>query len=181
MDGIEIISINDTCECSINVTLRSIIDNGLNPILKNITTIIAGSVVNKNLFGYYTVDHLFVLGNIFNLKQESLIFTKYINILQHKLVDSFELKEKFCKIFILKETLYQILQPIIEKKQYIYESFIDGIPDQVFTNTYILYECSEESKNILNPIVIIQKGDLIQEISKHFSEENTAFSNIISL
>lgn len=69
--------------------LRDIIDNGLKPAIQDIMTIIIASVTD--IFGNYAVDFLFIMGNIFNLPQDSPIYTAHTIMLQEAFESSIQL------------------------------------------------------------------------------------------
>lgn len=139
MDSRYNISIINGCECKIRTTLRDIIDKGLKPVLENITTVIAASLTNNSLFKQYPVEYLFTIGNTFNIKQDSLIFKAYNNILERKLKCSIESKEKDIQIFVIKESLCQLLKPVIHKKPYMLDNHVIGSLCQISKETYAIY------------------------------------------
>lgn len=93
MDAKTRINLGNTCECSIHVSLCNIIDTGLKLAIQNITTTIAASIANTDLFGKYEVDFLFILGNIFTIAPSSPLYTTYIMILQEAFEGSIAMKE----------------------------------------------------------------------------------------
>lgn len=137
MESIKKIAISDTCDCSIYVSLRDIVDNGLNPAIQAITTIIAASL--NSIFEKYTVDFIFFIGNIFSLLQGSPIYTAYTNMLQEAFDSSIELKENDTKVFMIKESLCQLLQPATHERPYMYDGLTIGSLYQVSKETYVLY------------------------------------------
>lgn len=136
MDKKKQITISNTCDCNIHLSLRNIIAFGITPVIQTITTIIAASVANTDLFGNYAVDFLFILGNVFALAQHSSLYTAYTMILQNLSEESIELKEKDTQGVTFWESLIQLLQPVMHEKPYMYESFSIGCLHQVSRETY---------------------------------------------
>lgn len=91
------------------------------------------------MFGNYAIDFLFILGDIFNLAHHSSLYTVYTKILQKVISASIELKEKDTQGLILREDLYQLLQPAIHQKSCFYDSFTLGDLHHVSRYTYGIY------------------------------------------
>lgn len=182
MDEQKCTSISNTCQCSIQMSLRNTIDTGIKPALQMITDTIAASIVNTDLFGNYDVDYLFVLEEIFGLPYDSLLGITFIKLIQESIDSSIELKEKDTQGYFLKESIDQLLKPMKEAKPYMYDSFIKGDLHQVSSETYALaigpdtYEehgeisltrkhCKDDTtftvKGVSSAIVIIEKGQII--------------------
>lgn len=121
------------CDCSFYLSLRSIIDAGLKPTILNITSIIATYVERDD------VDFLFIIGNIFTLACSSPLYTLYKMILQDSLNVSIELKEEDTQGFIFQEDICQLLQPVVDERPYMYDSFSIGNLHQVSRETYGIY------------------------------------------
>jgi hypothetical protein len=196
MDDKKSIRISNVCDCTIHISLRNIIEIGLKPVIRNITTDIAASLRNNELFGNYIVKSLFIIGNMFTLSYKSPIYTAYAMILQKEIDLSIELKERDTQGFVLRQDLCRLLQPNLGKKPYMCDSFVIGNLNQVSKETYIIYaepngflssvtpkkKTSAKSKddetiflgNEDAAIVILQKGQLIPNkgISKRFKYDN---------
>lgn len=170
--------ISKTCNCTIHITLRDIIDIGLKPVIKNITTSIAASIVNTDIFGNYTIDHLFILGDIFAVSNVSPLYNVYRLNLEKSIAVSIRSKEQDTQGFVLKETLHQILQPTLGKQPYMYDSFLKGDLYQVASETYGLsiklepynreasyfMSCKENNISVSDKklaMIILQKGQMI--------------------
>ncbi|KAG2193302.1 hypothetical protein INT47_008663 [Mucor saturninus] len=123
MDSKIQLDISTKCGCSINILLRDIIEAGLMSVIESITTDIVASLTNKRLFGNYVPNYIFVFGNPFNLGQGSKIHIAYTMIMQKALDDGIYIKEKDTKIFVLRESILQLLDTFsFGKKAYMFES-----------------------------------------------------------
>lgn len=184
MDEKKRIEISNYCDCCIHISLRNTIDIGLKPVIQNITTIIAASMVNTDLFGNYAIDFLFILEEIFTLAHDSPLSIAYTMVLQEAIDVSIELKEKDTPGVVLQETLCQLLQPAMHKQPYMYDSFIIGNLHQVSSETYgirigpttdeslgeIFLSCKQYKddgiitvRDELSAIVVLQKEQLIPD------------------
>lgn len=92
-----------------HISLRNIIEIGLKSVVQDTTTTIATSLYDIQFWGY-NLEFIFVLANIYTLNYGSLVHTMYTNILQEAMDISVESKQKDVKVFILKETIYQLFQ-----------------------------------------------------------------------
>ncbi|KAI7881208.1 uncharacterized protein EV154DRAFT_523540 [Mucor mucedo] len=177
-DEIKQLQISKTCDCTIHITLRNIIDIGLKPVIQNITTVIAASIVNTDLFGDYIVDHLFILGDIFTVSNGAPLYNVHRLNLQKSIAASIRSKEQDTQGYVLKETLHQLLQPTIGKQPYMYDSFVKGDLYQVASETYGLciklesynreaayfISCQKDSilvSNKKSAMIILQTGQMI--------------------
>lgn len=102
------VRISNTYNCNIHLSLHNIIDIGMKPDIRNITTIIAALLVNMDLFGNCTADFLFVLGNPYFLTYNSLFYAAYTMILQEATDVSFDSKERAAQGIVLWERFYQL-------------------------------------------------------------------------
>lgn len=166
----EKIKISNTCNCSIQLSLRDIIDIGIKPDTQNITTIIAASLVNTNLFGNYAVDFVFILENPYTMAQDSPIHAAYKRILQEAIDGSIALKERDTQGIVLRENLCQLLQPVTRERSLMYDSFSFGNLQQVSRETYgiriVDIRNSRTSQIIYNPALsrVNDKGDVIKAL-----------------
>ncbi|KAI7894239.1 uncharacterized protein EV154DRAFT_498989 [Mucor mucedo] len=101
-------------------------------------TIIAASLTNKNLFGNYVANHIFVTGDPFNLSYGSKIHTTYSMLLQKAIDDAVCFKEKDTMTFVLGESLWQLLELVTHTKPFMYGNFINGTLCQVSSESYAL-------------------------------------------
>lgn len=139
MENEKEIHISSTCDCSFHISLRDIIDIGLKPSIQNATTIIAASLLNTALFGNYTVDFLFMIGNVFTIARDLLLYETYKIISQEAISASIKMKEKDARGFILQENPCELLQQAIESQSYMYNSFDIGLLHQVSREAYGIY------------------------------------------
>ncbi|KAI7867628.1 uncharacterized protein EV154DRAFT_582688 [Mucor mucedo] len=79
---IELLNISDKCSCQMVISLRLVIEKGLQPVIETTVTTMAATLTNYNLFGYYKMDYLFLLGDPFNLIYGSPLYNVYTTILQ---------------------------------------------------------------------------------------------------
>lgn len=129
----------EICDYSYNLTLRDIIAIGINPILQNIANIIASSLDNTDLFKNYPVTNVFIAGNVFNILEESLLYTAIAFLLQKSLDASILYKERDTVGFVMKESLHQLLHPVIGKRLFLYDSFVLGDLQQISRESYGIY------------------------------------------
>ncbi|KAG2193498.1 hypothetical protein INT47_005023 [Mucor saturninus] len=136
MDAKKEMDISNTCSCSMSLSLRNIIDVGLRPIIQKITTITAAALTNTELFRFYEVSYLFILGNPFSLSPNSIIYKMYSVLIQEAIDNSIESKEKDTQGFVLLESFDQLLIPVTHNKPYMFHNFISGKLAQVAGETY---------------------------------------------
>ncbi|KAI7877876.1 uncharacterized protein EV154DRAFT_525239 [Mucor mucedo] len=133
------LNINTKCGCRISIFLRYIIEVGLISVIESITTDIVASLTNEKLFGNYVPNCIFVFGNPFNLGQGSEIHIAYTMIMQKAIDDGVYIKEKDTKIFVLRESIIQLLDTSSTgKNPYMLERFVTGTLCQVSSNTYMM-------------------------------------------
>lgn len=189
------LKINDRCDCNISIFLRDIIELGLKPVMENIATVIAASLIDKELFGYYEVNYLFVMGDPLNLSYGSTIYNAYSTIAQQAIDVGVYSKEKDTQIFIFRDSFCQLIQPGTRSKPYMYERFVTGTLCQVSSETYavrlpkqlpfmerfasfFLINRNEEIKDTINGygrfLILIQKGRPIS-IAKLFMYDRRKF------
>ncbi|KAI7891434.1 uncharacterized protein EV154DRAFT_224321 [Mucor mucedo] len=131
------LDINTKCDCSISIFLRDIIEVGLMSVIESITTDILASLHNKELFGNYVPNYIFVFGDPFNLALGSMIHIAYTMLMQKAIDDGVYIKEKDTKIFVLREFIFQLLETFLSgEKPYMFERFVTGTLCQVSGNTY---------------------------------------------
>lgn len=131
----ETISFND-CTCNFSLTLRIIIELGLRPVMYNIATIVSASLTNKELFKYYEVDYIFMLGDPFNLYYNLPMYNAYIVLLQQLIRIAIELKEKDTQGFVIQESLSDLIRPLTLNKPFMYSNFFKGNLHQVLNDTF---------------------------------------------
>lgn len=127
---------NDKCACTTTISLRNIMEIGMKSVIENIATITTTSLTNKELFGNYKVDYLFVLGDPFNLSHGSQIYNAYSLITQQVIGDDIHLKERNILPFVLRESIFTLLESVKSQKPYMYERFVTGTLCQVSNQTY---------------------------------------------
>ncbi|KAI7869628.1 uncharacterized protein EV154DRAFT_530660 [Mucor mucedo] len=133
------LNMNSKCACSITIFLRDIIEVYLVSVVENMATDIVASLTNKMLFGNYVPNYIFVFGDPFNLTYGSEIHTAYTMIMQKAMDDGIHLKEKDTKAYILRDSIFQLLELLVQrKKPYLLERFVTGTLCQVSSETYAL-------------------------------------------
>lgn len=128
-------NIDNECSCGISICFLDIVEIGLKSVLDNITTIIAASLTNKELFGNYEAKYAFVMGNPFHLSQGSRIHKTYTTMLKKAIDNSIMLKEKDTEAFVLSESIWQLLETTLTKP-YMYDRFVEGALCQVSGETF---------------------------------------------
>ncbi|KAG2213114.1 hypothetical protein INT47_011263 [Mucor saturninus] len=124
MDKIQQIKLSHTCDCTFDLSLRTTIEVGLKPVVEGITDTIAASLTNDDLFGNYVVDFLFILTELFPFVYDCPNYTAFTRILKEAMDSSIQSKEKDTPVYVLEESLCQLIQPAIDKQPFMYDSFI---------------------------------------------------------
>ncbi|KAG2209182.1 hypothetical protein INT47_005474 [Mucor saturninus] len=150
MDDKTKIMLGEECGCSIHVTARNIIEMGVKSVLQKMTTKIAASLTNINLFGKYEVNFVFIMGDIFNLERNPIMYTIYGQLLQEAYNESIAMKGKDASGFIIQKDIFQLLQPIMAKKPFMYDSFTIGSLYLTARETYGMYVSSFAEKDRLS-------------------------------
>lgn len=119
---------------------------GVNSVLQKITTKIAASLTNVAMFGKYEINFVFIMGDIFNLKHNSFMYTIYQRLLQENYNDSIAMKGKDASGFIIQD-IFQLSQPIKAKKPFMYDSFTLGNVHLTARETYGMYVSSFSEKD----------------------------------
>ncbi|KAG2201453.1 hypothetical protein INT47_001502 [Mucor saturninus] len=174
MDSKHEFKVSDECSCKITLLLRDIIENGIKPVIQDITTTIAASMANTELFGHYEVGSLFILGNPFSLSKCSPLYAAYTMIVQKEISIAMELKEKDINGFVLQESFCQLLEPVTLTRPYMYDRFIRGVLTVVSNETYGIHmlgdsrplrpKCAKRSDTVAKDgeyLVFLQKGEPI--------------------
>lgn len=150
MDDKTKIMLGEECGCSIYVTARNIIEMGVKSVLQKMTTKIAASLTNINLFGKYEVNFVFIMGDIFNLERNPIMHTIYRRLLQEAYNESIAMKGKDASGFIIQKDIFQLLQPIKTKKPFMYDSFTIGSLYLTARETYGMYVSGFTEKDRLS-------------------------------
>ncbi|KAI7890889.1 uncharacterized protein EV154DRAFT_234782 [Mucor mucedo] len=158
------IEFEGNCAYQIDIPYRHIIDIAIEPILRNIATIIAASVVRSDHFQNYVVEHLFVLGTIFNTSRGSDLDKACYLIMQKVLDDSINDKEKDYKGFVLQDPFHHMLNPDLKKQvdldrtletqkkaPHLFEVVSNGNLEQVARETYAIYVKNVYKDDIIYP------------------------------
>lgn len=187
------------CSCSIALSIRDLIDIAVKPVFLDIASLVSASLVNLEQFGRYRVDYMFIMGNPFNCDCDSPIYT----LLQQEdigtvLARSYEKKEINPRCFVLFKDFYDMIQPKIGEKHFLFGSFNRGVLHQAVGDTYglccrqnnglpgvnILYEtdtkpCSIQTVKPDHLVVIVHKGQKILEegIKKVFYIEKSEYEH----
>ncbi|KAI7873145.1 uncharacterized protein EV154DRAFT_102827 [Mucor mucedo] len=160
------LDISIKCGCSINIFLRDIIEVGLTPVIENMAIDIVASLTNKELFGNYAPNYVFVFGDPFSLTYGSMIHTVYTMIMQKTIDDGVHFKELNTKTSVLKESIFQLLNSSVPKKRpYMFERFITGTLCQVPSKTYALRILCNEPGMSYPFIRISSNGDIKNTIA----------------
>lgn len=153
MDSMNKIKIRKKCNCSIDISLRHIIEIGLKPTINEIMVTIASTLVNNSLFKRYELDSLFVLEDAFDFPQDSFIYKAHSKLLQDGIELAIESKEKDTQVVVFQERPHQFTLPIVHKKSFLYDSFITGTYTQVSRNTYGIRILNKLKYGLLCPIL----------------------------
>ncbi|KAG2210910.1 hypothetical protein INT47_000064 [Mucor saturninus] len=154
------IKFEGNCAYQIDISYQHIIDIAIEPILRNIATIIAASVVRSDHFQDYVVEHLFVLGTIFNTSRGSDLDKACYLIMQKVLDDSINDKEKDYKGFVLQDPFHHMLNPDLKKQvdldrtletPHLFEVVSNGNLEQVARETYAIYVKNVYKDDIIYP------------------------------
>ncbi|KAI7875827.1 uncharacterized protein EV154DRAFT_74322 [Mucor mucedo] len=130
------LNIDDKCDCNIDIFLCNVIEVGLKSVMEEIAAVIAASLSNKEIFGNYETDYLFMSGDPFNLSYGSLIYNAYTMVAQQAIDDSIKLNQRDTQGFILRESFRKLLKPNTHNKPYMYDRFITGTLCQVSSKTH---------------------------------------------
>lgn len=169
------IEFDGNCNFSMDIPYRHIIDIAIEPVMRDIATIIAASVARSDFFESYVVDYLFVLGTILNISRGSELDKMCRLIMQKVLDDSITAKAKDYKGFVIQEPFSQMLHSdqkilvqqnsvdsdetpdsnqtsIIQKKlPHIFEVVNVGHLEQVARETYAIYVKNVYKDDIIYP------------------------------
>ncbi|KAI7888094.1 uncharacterized protein EV154DRAFT_321733 [Mucor mucedo] len=166
MDSKIQLNINTKCGCSISIFLRDIIKVGLMSVIEGITTGITASLTNKEIFGNCVPICIFVFGDPFNLGQGSKIHIAYTMIMQKAIDDGVYIKEKDTKTFVLRESIFQLLETSLSgKKPYMFDRFVTGTLCKVSSNTYGIRFSSFYTDNSIPFTQINSNGDIKNTIA----------------
>jgi hypothetical protein len=134
-----VIGIDKHCNCSLRLSIRNLIDTAVSPTMLNLTSIISASLVNLDYFGNYKIDHLFILGSLFDCAQESLANAAFTKATLQAAEDNIERKEIDVKCFVSLNFRHKMIQPKLNSKPFFLESLTKGILHQVAKETYVVY------------------------------------------
>ncbi|KAI7890070.1 uncharacterized protein EV154DRAFT_262152 [Mucor mucedo] len=188
LDVLKKIETSKTCGCGIHVSIRNMIEEGLKPALQNVAAVMTSSVTNKNLFGIYQVDHFFVMDDTLATSKGSLFCPVFYNLLQEAIENSIKSKRLNSQMFIIREKLHELLQPVISKTCLLYNTLIHGSSRIASEDTYAIYMSGSNNvglhvygdgykyneKNYVGgkegALIVLRKGQLLPHtgIVKHF-------------
>jgi hypothetical protein len=134
-----LIGIDKQCNCSLRLSIRNFINTAFIPTMLNLTSIISASLVNLDYFRNYKIDHLFILGNLFDCAQESLANAAFTKATLQAAEDNIERKEIDVKCFVSLNFRHKMIQPKLNSKPFFLESLTKGILHQVAKETYVVY------------------------------------------
>ncbi|KAI8056478.1 hypothetical protein BDF21DRAFT_430903 [Thamnidium elegans] len=134
LDERKIIHFSSNCDCKVHLSVRDLIDMAFKPVIRNVVTILSGTLVNTSLFRYYTdIQYLFVL-IYFN---SNLQFQKIlVELLKNESDISLEEKEMDTCCLIIPDLPYDFLQPITHRRARLYKKFRTGKLQQISSEGY---------------------------------------------
>ncbi|KAI7889097.1 uncharacterized protein EV154DRAFT_515796 [Mucor mucedo] len=178
MDSKHEFKISNECSCKITLLLRDIIENGIKPVIQDITTTIAASMANTEFFGHYEVGSLFILGNPFSLSKCSSLYAAYTLIVQKEISIAMELKEKDINAFVLQESFCHLLKPVTLTRPYMYDRFIQGVLTVISNATYgvrfgekfryLSFNCMKSNK--VGNVAVARDGEYLVFLQKDLVE-----------
>ncbi|KAG2199838.1 hypothetical protein INT47_009451 [Mucor saturninus] len=161
------LNINTKCGCSISIFLCDIIEVGLMSVIESMATDILAYLTNKNVFGNYVPNYIFVFGDPFNLGQSSKIHIAYTMIMQKAIDDGVHIKEKDTKTFVVRESILILLPTLLSgKKPYMSERFVTGALCQVSISTYGIRMSIDPLDDFLPFTRINSDGDIKNTIAE---------------
>ncbi|KAG2195210.1 hypothetical protein INT47_006741 [Mucor saturninus] len=164
-DTYETLNIGYKCCCSIDICLRDIIEFGLKPVIEGIATVVTASLSNTKLFGNFTVNLLFVMGNVFNLRYDSAIYKTYALLLNDAINRGIESKGRDTTGIVLEESSFRTSQTKSWETPFMKDSFYEGNVAGVAL-PYLQWKRSDGGDKTIKAFkddmfVIIQKGQPI--------------------
>ncbi|KAI7891569.1 uncharacterized protein EV154DRAFT_507768 [Mucor mucedo] len=129
----------EICNHNYYLTLRRVIEVCMRPILQNIANVISSSLDNIDLFKNYPVTNVFIMGNVFNIIEESSLYPAVTLLLQQLFDENILYKERDTLGFVMKESLLQLLHPVIGKRLHLLDSFVLGDLQQISRESYGIY------------------------------------------
>lgn len=124
------IAIDNSCDCSISLSKRDILDIAFNKVIQDTATIMAGSFSNPDLFGRFTIQQLIVIGHFI----ESNCSSAFHNILAIQLQSTLPLffRDKEMQVQCVVDTtsaMKCMIQSNLQDKKPILQDFLlKGIP-----------------------------------------------------
>ncbi|KAI7873317.1 uncharacterized protein EV154DRAFT_579140 [Mucor mucedo] len=174
MDSKIQLNINGKCGCSISIFLSDIIEVSLITGIESMATDLLSFLTNKRLFGNYIPNYIFVFGDPFKLAQSSKIHIAYTMLMQKAIDDGVYIKEKDTKIFVLRESIFQLLWTFLSgKKPYMFDRFVTGTLCQVSSNTYGMRISSYYSEGVILFTRINSDGDVKTTIADDETSSST--------
>lgn len=134
IDGKKKIPLNSTCDCAIILSVRDILTIAFKPVFQNIASIISASLLNTNIFGYYTnITHNFIL---IHFNRNPKFQTVLSNLLSEEIDNFNDRQEIDVDCLIIPKLSDQIIQYSVKHKPYMSKCFEIGNLYQASNETY---------------------------------------------
>ncbi|KAI7893684.1 uncharacterized protein EV154DRAFT_501193, partial [Mucor mucedo] len=159
-------NVNKKCSCHMVISLRFVIEKGLQPVIENIVRTIAATLTNCDLFENYKTDYLFVPGDPFNLSYRSPFYNVYTSILQKVMDDGIKSKGKDTQAFVMKDSLDQLLDLFKISKPHMFDRFTKGTLCQVPGNTYGIQVYDNQFRRRHPFVHVACNGDIKHNLSR---------------
>jgi hypothetical protein len=148
--------VTSQCGCSKHFTKRDIIDIAFEEIMENVASTITSALLNLDMFGEYSIPYLFIFLD-YTYNHCSPQFVKALSLrLQYALDVSMEVKKKRTQCYVLEELAGHVGREVLGRKPFLSDSFREGIPQQVSSETYGFAFCDydDEQKKYSNNISV---------------------------
>ncbi|KAI7884750.1 uncharacterized protein EV154DRAFT_522106 [Mucor mucedo] len=170
-DTYETLNIGYKCCCSIDICLRDIIEFGLKPVIEGIATVVTASLSNTKLFGNFTVNFLFVMGNVFNLRHDSAIYKTYALLLHDAINQGIESKGRDTTGIVLEESFFRTSQTKSWENPFMSDSFYEGNVKQVSKYTYGIQIKQLQVAGVALPFLEWERSDDSDKTIKAFKDD----------
>lgn len=164
------ITSNSSCDCSILLSKRDIINVGFKEFIRDAATIIAGSLSNKDLFRKFMVKQLLVIGRFLVSQYSSALDNILAMQLERILSVSTTNKEIELKCIVEPVTIDYITQPKMGKKAPFLDTITKGTPYQVSSENFGLKFSINSADNSHNH----QSVEVLCKIYDQDDEKNPA-------
>ncbi|CAO3646972.1 unnamed protein product [Mucor fragilis] len=127
------ISINKECNCSFQISFRTLIDIGLQPAISHIATTIASSLASNSFFGLYTVSALIIMDD----SKETLL-QNYHHIFEKTMQRYLQAHHGSTVVFYSRETVMAACESLGSWYTGLQQVFGKGPYSQVSSTDYLL-------------------------------------------